>query len=225
METVNVPEELVQHLLGQTNGSAIEREQIAAAVRQRLMAAEAVPTGSTTTAAAVQPVSDCAPQEISLQGIRGSTQSPEEFLARLETFCLVRSVAADKRLTHIVPAALEGSVKLWWQFVNSFASWEEFTAAFIAEFSFIDAKRRLKQELELRMQHPQENLKEFIYTIAVYYDRIGGEVPESEKVDRVQRQMRPQLQALLEGRQFGGKAVGGKAVVGGNTVQATTTSN
>ncbi|KAH7963451.1 hypothetical protein HPB52_021218 [Rhipicephalus sanguineus] len=53
---------------------------------------------------------------------------------------------------------------------------------FIAEFSSIDAKRRLKQELELCTQHPEENLKEFIYTIVAYYERIGGKVSESEKL-------------------------------------------
>lgn len=47
-------EELLQHLLGQTNGSAMQCEQTAAAVRQRLMVAEALPAGSVTTAAAVQ---------------------------------------------------------------------------------------------------------------------------------------------------------------------------
>lgn len=218
MEAVNVPEELVQHMLGQTNGSAMEREQVAAAVRQRLMAAEALPPRTATTAAAVQPASECVPRSTGGQPPKykgfNDPQSPEEFLDRLETFCLVSGVAADRRLTHIVPAALEGSAKLWWRFVSAFASWEEFTAAFIAEFSSIDAKRRLKQELELRTQHPQENLKEFIYTIAAYYDRIGGEVPESEKVDRVLRQMHPQLQDLVEGRQFSSLAELAKAADG-----------
>ncbi|KAL3205338.1 hypothetical protein MRX96_011234 [Rhipicephalus microplus] len=64
MDSVNVPEELLQHLLGQTNGSAIQREQIAAAVRQRLMTAEPMPAGAMTAAAAaaIQPAIDCAPR-------------------------------------------------------------------------------------------------------------------------------------------------------------------
>ncbi|KAH6919771.1 hypothetical protein HPB50_029241 [Hyalomma asiaticum] len=110
MDSVNVPEQLLQHLLGQTNGSAIEREQIAAAVRQRLMTAEPMAAGA-MTAAAVQPLLTalCGPREVSPQ-----------------------------------------------------------------EFSSIDAKQRLKQELELRTQHPEENLKEFIYMITAYYDQISG---------------------------------------------------
>lgn len=78
-------------------------------------------------------------------------QSPEEFLDRPVTFCLVNGVAAGKRLAHIVPAALECSSKLRGRFVTTFASWEEFMVAFITEFSSIDTKRHLKQELE---QHP-----------------------------------------------------------------------
>ncbi|KAH6936062.1 hypothetical protein HPB50_012981 [Hyalomma asiaticum] len=141
----------------------------------------------------------------------GDAQSPEEFLDWLETFCLVTGVAADKRLTHTIPAALEGSAKLWLRFIKSFASWEDFKVVFITEFSSTDAKRHLKQELELHTQHPEENLKEFIYTqelelhtqhpeenlkefiytIAAYYDRIGSEVSESGKLDHVLWQMHP----------------------------------
>ncbi|KAH6928308.1 hypothetical protein HPB50_014117 [Hyalomma asiaticum] len=156
MDSVNVPEQLLQHLLGQTNSSAIQREQIVAAVRQWLMTAEPMPAGAmkAAAAAAIQPAIDCAPQ-----------------------------------------------------------SSEDSKAAFIAEFSSIDAKRRLKQELELRTQYPEENLKEFIYTIAAY-DWIGGEVSESEKVDRVLQQMHPQLQDLVEGKQFANLAELAKAADG-----------
>ncbi|KAH6927864.1 hypothetical protein HPB50_009753 [Hyalomma asiaticum] len=177
-----------------------------------------MPAGAMTAAEAIQPAIDCAPRPSGSQPPRfagfGDAQSPEEFLDRLETFCLVTGVAAEKRLTHVVPAALEGSAKLWLRFVKTFASWEDFKAAFIAEFSSIDAKWRLKQELELRTQHPEENLKEFIYTIAAYYDRIGGEVPEADKVDRVLRQMHPQLQDLVEGKQFSNLAELAKAADG-----------
>ncbi|KAH8039547.1 hypothetical protein HPB51_007449 [Rhipicephalus microplus] len=107
-------------------------------------------------------------------------------------------VAADKRLTHVVPAAIEGGAKLWWWFVRRFDSWEQFTATFRYEFSSIDAKRRLKAELEQRTQHPEEDLKKIIYVIATFYERIGEEVSEAEKVQRVLRQTHPQLQDLVE---------------------------
>ncbi|KAH8040632.1 hypothetical protein HPB51_011947 [Rhipicephalus microplus] len=99
-------------------------------------------------------------------------------------------------------AALESGVKLWWQFVRGFDSWEQFTAAFRSEFSSIDAKHRLKAELEQRTQHPEENLKEFIYAITTFYDHIGEEVSAAEKVQHLLRQMPPQLQDLAEGHAY-----------------------
>ncbi|CAN7947185.1 unnamed protein product [Ixodes pacificus] len=192
MDSFTVPEGLVQQLLRQTDGSALQREHAAAQWTFFVMAAPML-TGAevpVATVATVHPsggrVPRIAAQLAKFSGF-SDLQSPEEFLERLENFCLVTGVAADKRLSQVVPAALEGSAKLWWRFVGDFASWDNFTSAFRAEFASIDAKRRLKDELRLRTQHPEENLKEFIYTIAAYYDRIGEEVPDSEKVDRVLR--------------------------------------
>ncbi|KAL3210471.1 hypothetical protein MRX96_008715 [Rhipicephalus microplus] len=133
-------------------GTAMERQRIAVVVRDRVTATP-LPT---------------APHLL------------KEFLERLENFCLVTGVAADKRLTRMVPAALESGEKLWWQFVCGFNSWKQFTAAFRSEFLSIDARHRLKAELEQRTQHPEENLKEFIYVIAMFYDRIRKEVSEAE---------------------------------------------
>ncbi|KAH7981471.1 hypothetical protein HPB49_024447 [Dermacentor silvarum] len=95
MDSVNVPEEVVQYLVNQTDGSPIQREQVASLLRQRVM------TATVTTA-----------------------------------------------------------------------------------------------------PHPEENLKEFIYVISAYYDRIGETVPKEENVQRVLRQMHPQLRDLAEGSTF-----------------------
>ncbi|KAG0445055.1 hypothetical protein HPB47_000696 [Ixodes persulcatus] len=108
----------------------------------------------------------------------------------------------ESRLSQVVPVALEGSAKLCWSFISDFVSWDDFKTGFRAEFASIDAKRRHKDELRHRTQHPEENLKEFIYTIADFYKRIKQEVPASKEVDRVLRQMHPQLQDLVEGTQY-----------------------
>ncbi|KAG0434512.1 hypothetical protein HPB47_019048 [Ixodes persulcatus] len=76
------------------------------------------------------------------------------------------------------------------------------TRGFRAEFASIDAKRRHKDESRHRTQHPEENLKEFIYTIADFYEKIKQEVPDFKEVHRVLRQMHPQLQDLAEGTQY-----------------------
>ncbi|KAH8032159.1 hypothetical protein HPB51_023303 [Rhipicephalus microplus] len=144
----------VEELLLGIDGSAMEHERIAAVVRDRVMATPLPTTlhvGAWTvnTGAVPRATDDSAPWLAAAYLPRYSgardLQSPEEFLERLENFCLVTGVAADKRLTHVVPAALEGGVKLWWRFVRGFDSWEQFTAAFRSEFSSIDAKRRRRR--------------------------------------------------------------------------------
>ena len=212
MENVIVPEKVVQYLIGQTDGSVIQREQVASLLRQRVMAATvmAAPVGLGVPVPVPQPPQPSQPHAVtSTQLVEppkfsgfNDLQSPEVFLERLENFCLVSGIDEPKRLSNVVPAALEGSAKLWWRFVGAFNSWDEFTKAFSAEFASIDSKRRLKEELEQRTQHPEENLKEFIYVISAYYDRIGEPVTEEEKVQRVLRQMHPQLQDLAEGSSF-----------------------
>ncbi|KAH8037105.1 hypothetical protein HPB51_008529 [Rhipicephalus microplus] len=204
---------VLEELLLGADGSAMERERFAAVVRDRVMVTPlltAPHVGAWTvianTGAVPRATDDSAPWLAAVHLPRYSCvrdlQSPEEFLEHLENFCFVTGVAADKRLTQVIPAVLEDGAKLWWQFVRGFDSWEQFTAAFRSEFSPIDAKRRLKAELKQRTQHPEENLKEFIYAITTFYERIGEEVFEAEKVQRVLRQMHPHLQDLAEGHAY-----------------------
>ncbi|CAN7940261.1 unnamed protein product [Ixodes hexagonus] len=89
----------------------------------------------------------------------GDLQSPEEFVDRLNSFCLLNAIKPEDRVTHVVPAALEGSARLWFQFTGPFADWALFVAAFRKEFAPIDSKKRLKEELRRYTQHPEENLK------------------------------------------------------------------
>lgn len=206
MDNLEVPDELIARLLRQTDGSVMHRERASVQVRQLLLTAAVPPANEPeVTAAAVHPSGGPLPRiAAQLPKFTGFSdrQSPEEFIERLENFCLITGVTTENRLSQVVPAALDGSAKLWWRFIGNFGSWDDFKTAFRAEFASIDAKRRLKDELRHRTQHPEENLKEFIYTIAEFYERIGEEVPDSEKVDRVLRQMHPQLQDLAEGTQY-----------------------
>ncbi|CAN7939735.1 unnamed protein product [Ixodes hexagonus] len=132
-------------------------------------------------------------------------QNPSEFLEKFENFCLVAGVAGDKHVRQVLPAALEGTAKLWWRFSGGFEDWDTFTKEFHAEFASVDYKHRLKEELEHRTQHLQKNLRHFIHVILEYYDSIGEPVSDSEKVargHRVRRQMHPKFQDLCEGTGF-----------------------
>ncbi|KAH8009842.1 hypothetical protein HPB51_020190 [Rhipicephalus microplus] len=126
----------------------------------------------------------------------------EELLLGTDGSAMERERIAAVVRDRVMATPLPTAPHLCWRFVRGFDSWEQFTAAFRSEFSSIDAKRRLKAELEQRTQHPEENLKEFIYVIATFYDRIKEEVFEAEKVQRVLRQMHPQVQDLAEGHAY-----------------------
>lgn len=103
MDSFTVAEGLVQQLLRQTDGSAPQREHTAAQLRQVVMAAPMLTgaEGPVATVATVHPSGGPVPRiAAQLPKFSGFSdlQSPEEFLERLENFCLVAGVAADKRL-------------------------------------------------------------------------------------------------------------------------------
>lgn len=213
--SVFVPPELLQTLLQQTDGTPLQREKMAAHVRQLLFAtpiraaeAEAAPfvAAAVTEASTTVDQDSTRPRLVPVQPPKfigfGDLQSPDEFLDHLENFCLVHGVKLEDRLSRVVPAALQGSAKLWFRFTEAFADWSTFATAFRKEFAPVDEKKRLKEELRLRTQHPEENLKQFIYVIASYYDRIGDDVTEAEKVERVLEQMHPQFQDFCAGKTF-----------------------
>ncbi|KAH8023794.1 hypothetical protein HPB51_017164 [Rhipicephalus microplus] len=191
-------------MLHQTNGSAIERERIASELRQALMAAPVVPGGNERRPAFVRPPATqmsatvTAPIATTLPRFAGfqDVQHPEEFLSKVDNFCLINIIALDDRVRRVVTA------KLWHRFAGPCATWDAFVTPFRREFASDDEKKRLKEELEACIQHSEENLKKFIYVISEFYDRIGEEVADDVKIDRVLRQMHPQLQDLVAGSTF-----------------------
>lgn len=191
---------MVSELLAQTDGSAMDRERLSSCVRDVLLN---TPLQQDTDARTQEPTPwKCG--NIQLPKFIGyeDRQSPTDFLDKFENFCLVTGVPDSKRVRQVLPAALEGTAKLWWRFAGGFEDWETFVKEFHAEFASVDYKHRLKEELDRRTQHPQENLRHFIHVIAEFYDRIGETVSDEEKVRRVRRQMHPKFQDLCEGLTF-----------------------
>lgn len=86
---------------------------------------------------------------------------------------------------------------MWFRFAGSFASWDNFVTAFQREFAPVDKEKPLKEKLQKRTQHPEENFRQFIYVISSFYDRFGGPATDAQKVERVLWQMHPQFQDLI----------------------------
>ncbi|KAG0422757.1 hypothetical protein HPB47_001450 [Ixodes persulcatus] len=202
----NQADKYIQRPLQGMDGSALQREQLAAQVRERLITDPVLPAPAGVVEATATNLTDCSTPKTSFElpkffGFE-DRQTPESFLERLESFCLITGVTIEDRLCQVVLTTLEKSAKLWWRFAGGFDNWDDFKVSFLAEFAPIDGKRRLKEELKLRMQHPHKNLKQFIYVISEYFDRIGDDVPDIKKVECAVRQMHPQLQDLAAGMEL-----------------------
>ncbi|KAL3183329.1 hypothetical protein MRX96_000304 [Rhipicephalus microplus] len=156
------------------------------------------PPATQMSATVTAPIATTLPRFAGFQDVR----HPEEFLSKVDNFCLINDIALEDRV-RVVTAALDGSAKLWHRFAGPFATWDAFVTAFRREFALADEKKRLTEELEARTQHPEENLKEFVYVISEFYDRIREEVADDVKidraVDRVLRQMHPPAARLGSG--------------------------
>lgn len=132
----------------------------------------------------------------------GDPKSAEEFLLDMEQYARGQGVPLSYIVSHVLPAALVGDAFRWWTFVGGYFSWEDFKVALHNEYDRPDYLARLKAELEMRTQHPDEPLSAYVRTISSYYDRIGSTVSDAEKVARVMRQMHPQYYPFLQGRSF-----------------------
>lgn len=132
----------------------------------------------------------------------GDHTSPENFLLDIEQYARSQSMTLSTMLSKVIPAALLGDAFRWWTFVGGFASWTDFKTALHLEYDQPDYYVRLQAELDSRTQHPEEPLTAYIRTIASYYDRLGSQATEVEKVDRIMRQMHPQFYLFLQGQRF-----------------------
>lgn len=99
-------------------------------------------------------------------------------------------VPAECITMQVGPVALNSSAILRWKFSDDFAH------AFRAELASLHCQRWLEEKLDQRMGHSKENVKQFICVISECHNRVIESVTEADKVDRVPRQMQPQLKNL-----------------------------
>ncbi|KAG0442171.1 hypothetical protein HPB47_015764 [Ixodes persulcatus] len=131
------PSSVAAQLLSLTDGTPLDRERMATTVRDLLL---------NTPMEVRQPATDptqptpwkCG--NIQLPKFNGyeDHHNPSEFLEKFENFCLVTGIRSDKRVRQVLPAALEGTAKLWWRFSGGFEDWDTFTKEFHAEFASVD---------------------------------------------------------------------------------------
>jgi hypothetical protein len=146
-------------------------------------------------------------KDISIPKYAGAQESrtPYDFLLELEKYKMAVDYTYEEMLKFVVPLALTETAYSWFEFIREdLFGWSDFVDAFRQEFQPIGYERELRRLLEDRFQGCHETLTEFIRIIDDFYRRLGGQVSESEKVDRIIRQMHPQyrMQILSRGRSY-----------------------
>jgi hypothetical protein len=132
-------------------------------------------------------------------------RTPKEFLEELKHFADCYQLTENQLLGQVIPLALKGPAARWHRFMKGSKALENldaFTTSLLAEFGPANYHALIMKELEARTQHPDEPLSSFIQAIAGYYERVGGNYSEREKVQRVLSQMHPEYRRVLNGATF-----------------------
>ncbi|XP_077511929.1 uncharacterized protein LOC144122353 [Amblyomma americanum] len=129
--------------------------------------------------------------------------SANEYLDRMLNYQQATGLTDGEVLARIVPVSLTDQAARWFGLTGHRSrTMEEFRARFREEFLPADYDRRLRRELELRTQHPDESLLEYVRAMDELYRIADPSAPNGEKVERVTRQARPTFAAYLGGVQF-----------------------
>ncbi|KAH6932245.1 hypothetical protein HPB50_004047 [Hyalomma asiaticum] len=103
----------------------------------------------------------------------------------------------------VLPVSLTAQAARWYRLVGFQArSMEEFRTLFRSEFLPPDYERRVRRELELRTQHPDESLLECIRALQELYLLADPMAPDTEKVERATRQAHPTFAAYLRSDRY-----------------------
>ncbi|XP_049528712.1 uncharacterized protein LOC125947611 [Dermacentor silvarum] len=106
-------------------------------------------------------------------------------------------------LGRVVPVALTDSAARWYRLSGHRATTlEEFRAAFLREFLPADYESRMRRELGLRTQAPDESLQEYVRAMQDLFLIAEPNASNEERVERVIRQAHPTFSAYLRGGRF-----------------------
>ncbi|KAH9359983.1 hypothetical protein HPB48_002847 [Haemaphysalis longicornis] len=130
----------------------------------------------------------------------GDLISARYFLDSLAHYQHAMGLDDEEILTRIVPVALtETAARGHRLSAHRAANFGEFRAAFLREFLPADYERRMRRELELRTQAPEESLQEFVRAMDELFAIAEPHASDEERVERVIRQAHPTFSAYLRG--------------------------
>ncbi|XP_077524728.1 uncharacterized protein LOC144136105 [Amblyomma americanum] len=129
--------------------------------------------------------------------------SANEYLDRMLNYQQATGLTDGEVLVRVVPVSLTDQAARWFRLTGHRSrTMEEFRARFREKFLPADYDRRLRRELELRTQHPDETLLEYVRAMDELYRIADPSAQNGEKVERVTRQAHPTFAAYLRGVQF-----------------------
>ncbi|XP_077492233.1 uncharacterized protein LOC144103368 [Amblyomma americanum] len=131
------------------------------------------------------------------------TVSVTDFIESLTHYQAAVGLDDSEMLTRIVPVALVERAAQWYRLSGRRATTlGEFKAALRREFLPVDYQRRMRRELELRTQAPDESLLEYVRTMEELFQIAESSASNDERVERVVRQAHPAFAAYLRGGRF-----------------------
>ncbi|XP_049271918.1 uncharacterized protein LOC125758606 [Rhipicephalus sanguineus] len=133
----------------------------------------------------------------------GDLQSARDYLDSLTRYQRATGLDDQEVLGRVVPAALTDTAARWYRLSgHRAATLDEFRAAFLREFLPADYESRMRRELELRTQAPDESLQEYVRAMDDLFSIAEPRASNEELVERVIRQAHPTFSAYLRGSRF-----------------------
>lgn len=151
----------------------------------------------------VRPNSSLGSLRIPEYGGYSDRMSATEYLEALHRYQEASGMDDSVIIGRVLPISLTAQAARWYRLVGRDArTMGEFEALFRSEFLPPDYERRMLNELEMRTQHRDESLLEYVRAMQELFLLAKPMASEAEKVERVTRQAHPTFAAYLRGSQF-----------------------
>jgi hypothetical protein len=133
---------------------------------------------------------------------RKDAKSPYEYLKMIVNEARMANIDPFLIVKHKLPITMIDEAGMWLSFHSEFTTWDQFQVAFTEEYSAVNYIQRLKKELEIRSQGPNEPLTTYIHIITEMCRMIDVNYPEQEIIDKIMELMHPEYRQYLRGQNF-----------------------